>query len=157
MTDDVALARALLDRARRVLPLLAQEDRGPSLAALDVFLAGPSPATFLGAMRVLGEARRHRLLSREIAAATPGEHPAQRSLTGGLVALRRIPSIPGGVLDRLADLPLEADTRQRLLALAALTRTYEELATRVAAATEDMRQRMRKALPRGRARRAARV
>jgi hypothetical protein len=154
--SDAALARALLDRARRVLPLLAEEQRGVSLAAIDAFLAGPTPATFLGAMRVLGEARRHRLFSRPRPAA-PGEHPAQRGLSGGLSALRRIPGLPEGVLDRLADLPVEADTRQRLLALAALTRTYEELASRVAAATEDMRQRMRKALPRIRSRRAARV
>jgi hypothetical protein len=156
MSEPAALARPLLDRARRVLPLLPETDRGASLEAIDAFVAGPTPATFLAAMRILGAARRHHLLSRG-APAAPGEHPAQRSLTGGLIALRRIASLPAGVLDRLADLPLEPDTRQRLLALAALTQTYEELATRVAAATEDMRQRMRKALPRVRARRAARV
>jgi hypothetical protein len=153
---DAELAHALLDRAQRVLPLLPEEERTPSLEAIDTFLAGPTAATFLGAMRVLAEARRRQLLSRGIPAA-PGEHPAARGLSGGLCALRRIPGLPEGVLDRLADLPLEADTRQRLLALAALTRTYEELASRVAAATEDMRQRMRKALPRIRSRRAARI
>jgi hypothetical protein len=138
-----ALAIALLERARVTLGSLPAPARGPGLAGLDLFIADPSPSTFVAACRALAHTRRrHLLASRPAAAARP-------AITAAAAALRRVPALPGTLSDRLAaDLPTDHRTGQRLFALAALAQAYQELAGRVAADTEEMRQRFMRAAPR---------
>lgn len=137
------LARALLANAMAAFTVLPPERRGSSLAALDAFLAAPSPATFLAASRVLAESRRNRLLE---SAAAPA---LAQDFADGIAALRTLTSIPAELVDRLeADLPFDARTGRRLQALAALTRSYDELLSRVVADVEQMRKRFRHLAPR---------
>jgi hypothetical protein len=146
VADTVAiLARALFQHTLAAFKVVPELDRGPALAALDRFIAAPGPAAFLGAVRELREARR-RVLIESNAAGT-----LRRALAGGIEALRRVRGVPAGIADRLAtDLPLDALTGQRMFALVALARSYEELAGRVAADTEEMRRRYQAAPPRKR-------
>jgi hypothetical protein len=140
--ETARLARVLLQRAQAVLRLLPRPEHGGALAAPSMagFLASPGPSTFVAAMGDLAQQRR-RFLLRRAALVTPG-----RTRAAGVAALRRVRGLPAGVADRLAaDLPEDRRARQRLLALEALVRVYEELAGRVAAETEDMRQRFRDA------------
>jgi hypothetical protein len=138
-----ALAIALLERARVTLGALPEAARGPGLAGLDAFIANPAPSSFVAACRALSEARRrHLVASRPPARARP-------AITAAAAALRRVPALPGALSQRLAaDLPADHRTGQRLFALAALARAYEELAGRVAADTAEMRQRFMQAAPR---------
>ena len=138
-----ALARALAEKAVLAFQTVPDGERGPALAALDRFLAGPAPSTFLAAVRELSQARRRVLIERTASATL------QRARADGLRALRDVPGLPATLIDRLqADLPLDVRSGQRLLALAALARAYDELEGRVAADNDEMRQRLREAFPR---------
>jgi hypothetical protein len=138
-------ARVLLARAQAAFRLLPESARGPALAGLDQFLANPAPGSFLAAARALSRTCRHHLLaSRPPARSRP-------AVTAAAAALARVPALPRGLCQRLvADLPTDARTGQRLFALAALARAYDELAGRVAADTEQMRQRFMRSPPRRR-------
>lgn len=146
MTGEVArFARLLATRARSLASLARSPREVGALidGALDPFLADPRPSTFVAAMRVLGEERR-RLLSQRPAAARPREAPPP-PVSAGVDGLRRTAALPASVTGRLAGLPPDRRARQRLLALSALVRAYEELAARVAADTEEMRRQFRDA------------
>jgi hypothetical protein len=131
-----ALARALLPVVLRSLRAAGREPE-PALAALDHFLARPAPSTFLQAMRQLRQAEGRRLIE------STARPTLLRARQAGLAALREVPGLPPPLLDRLAaTLPADARGGQRLLALAALARSYHELAVRVAADTDEMRRRL---------------
>jgi hypothetical protein len=71
----------------------------------------------------------------------------RRAFTDGVAALRA--AVPGPLADRItAELPLDARAGQRLQALAALATAYEELSSRVAADSDEMRRRLRAGAPR---------
>jgi hypothetical protein len=143
--DTALLARVLLRHALEAFKVVPDNARGPSLAALDRFIAAPGPAAFVGAVRELRVARRQLLIQ------SHGAGTLRRAFDGGIDAFRQVPGIPSAVADRLAtDLPLEALTGPRLQALASLAQAYEELAGRVAADTEEMRRRYQAAPPRKR-------
>ena len=146
--DNAILARALLSHAVAAFKAVPEQARGLAIHALDRFLARPSPAAYVAAARELRESRRRYLLE------SRGGGILRRALVGGGAALSEVTSLPSVVADRLAaDLPADALTGQRLQALASLARAYEELASRVAADTAEMRRRYqsapRKRRPRG--------
>jgi hypothetical protein len=136
-----ALAPALLRHAVAAFAVSPEQARGPALHALDQFLAAPSPAAFLAAARVLRDLRRASLIE-----ATAGA-TIRRSFADGLAALGSA-GLPPELVERLAELPVEARAGQRLQALAALVRTHDELAGRVAADASDMRRRLLESAPR---------
>jgi hypothetical protein len=136
-----ALAPALLRQAVTAFAAIPEEGRGPALVSLDQFLAAPTPASFLAATRVLRDLRRASLIE-----ATAGA-TMRRSFADGLAALRAA-GLPPALVERLAHVPLEARAGQRLLALAGLARAYDELASRVAADSDEMRRRLRESAPR---------
>ena len=150
--DVAGLAAALLPRAMAAFAVVPPADRGTSLAALDQFLAAPSPAKFLRAARLLDEARR---------AATVNQ--AARTTVGRLFAegtdmLRAVPGLPAEITAQLAaELPVDARAGRRLTALATLLQGYEELLGRVVADTEEMRRRLRPGARRGMRRDRARL
>jgi hypothetical protein len=142
-SDAAPLARALLDQALLTFRSVPEAERVPALTAIDSFLSGPSPSRFLAAIRLLAQARRRLLIDRTASTTL------QRARADGLSALRDVPGFPGHLVDRLeATLPADPRSGRRLMALAALARSYQELAGRVAADTEQMRQRLRDAFPR---------
>ena len=144
-----ALAAALFGHALAAWRVVPAEERGAALGALDRFIAVPGPARFLAAVRVLDQARRRCLV-----AATAGA-TLDRAFADGLAAVRAVPGLPTDLIERLAGLPVDPRAGQRLHALAALARTYQELGARVAADTDEMRRRLREAAPRrGHARRS---
>lgn len=143
---EAELARALLAHAARAFRVLPEIRRAEPIAAIDDFLAHPSPARFLAAVRVLGATRRRYLLE------SRGEGTLRRARADGLAALRAVPGLPAAMLARLdADLPLDVRSGSRLHALAALARAYDELAGRVAADMNEMRRRLQPAIRRARA------
>ena len=87
------------------------------------------------------------MLIERTAAAPCAARPA-----GGSRPCARCPGFPSALADRLAaDLPLDAlHRRSGCSPWSALARTYEELAGRVAADTEEMRRRYQAAPPRKR-------
>jgi hypothetical protein len=134
-------ARALLPLAASAFRALGGADRAVASEALDAFLIAPGPATYLSATRVLASLRRRALIG---GAARP---TMRRSLDEAVSALRAAVGAP--LADRIAtDLPLDARTGQRLQSLAALATAYEQLASRVAADTDEMRRRLRAGAPR---------
>jgi hypothetical protein len=143
MTDNARLARALLGQAAATFRVVPDGARGGALAELDRFLAAPAPATFVAAARVLRDVRRSALIER-----TAGS-TMRRAFTDGVAALRAVPGLPSPLVDRIvSDLPVDARAGQRLLAVAALARAYDELASRVAADSDEMRRRLRDSAPR---------
>lgn len=131
------LARALLTRVVRTFRAHAAAAEPKVLAGIDAFVARPGAATYLGASRLLHRAVRDRLLDRV------GGASMQRSFAEGIAALRETPGLPAALVERLeADLPRDARAGQRLIALAALARSYDALLGRVLADTEQMRQRV---------------
>ena len=156
-SDGARLARALLPHALLAFRTSAgsgsgsgsgtgtgtEDQRGPALAALDAFLADPLPSRFLAAARELGQLRRRTLIERD------ARGTLQRARSDGLSALREVPGVPATVVDRLeAGLPADLRSGPRLRALVDLARSYQELASRVVADTEEMRRRLRQAYPR---------
>ena len=145
MTADAAapLARALLPLLRETLAVVPDADRGPVLGAVDAFVASPVPSRFLAAVRELRQARARALIELH------GGGTLQRARAAGLAALRDVPGFPGELVDRLQDcLPTDLRSGPRLQAVAVLARSYHELAARVTADSEQMRQRLREAYPR---------
>ncbi|HEY0707702.1 MAG TPA: hypothetical protein VGG33_12945 [Polyangia bacterium] len=135
--DVAALARALLPRAVSALRTLSPDDRGPSLAAIDGFLAEPGPASFLRAARLLREAQQAGALAKH------GRGSLDRLLAEGAVRLKAVPGLPAPIASEIiATLPLDARAGRRLAAVAMLLETFEELQSRVATDTAEMRQRL---------------
>ena len=133
-----ALARALLGRARALLPRLPPAARATPLLALDRFCASPAPAAYVAAARALAAAQRDLLIERIAGSGL------RRRFAAGLESLRACDAVDQTTVDRLAaDLPIDARAGDRLAALAALAATWDELAGRVATETERMRQRLR--------------
>ena len=128
------LARELLRRALRVLPEVPDTERGPALAAIDEFLAAPSPASYLCATRALIEARRTRALSR-VRAAQAGYARAR-----GLDAVRR--ELGSAAAEVLAAVPADDRAGLRLRALTLLAAAHRELAERVAGSSELLRRQL---------------
>lgn len=144
-TDTAVFARALLPRAVAAFSVVPPEDRGPALAAIDQFLARPSPASFLRAARQLNEARRAARLARA-ASTTVG-----RLFGEGITMMRSVPGLPAEVTQQLAnDLPMDGRSGRRLAALATMLKGYEELLGRVVADNEEMRKRLRPGVRRSR-------
>jgi hypothetical protein len=119
------LARALLRRTVRLFAAVPPEARGPSLAALDGFLAAPGPASYLQAVRVLGDA------ARAVRAAEAGEAFAERAHAHGLERVRALDWLEPATVEALDALPIDARAGQRLRALATLLEAHQQLAGRV--------------------------
>lgn len=145
--DDVAAyARRLLPGAQAAFQEVADHDSASLFAALDAFIAAPAPSTFVAAFRLLGEARRRRLMK------GPGGALLRRGFDDGVNALRGTTALPREITDLLAiHLPVDVRAGNRLRALAALATAYQELDERVAADT-DHRRRLWKSFPRRRPR-----
>jgi hypothetical protein len=130
------LAAALARRARRGLGTRLGAGREAALAALDAFLAEPSPARFLGAVRALAAAERaaaRRRLERG---------NAGRSFDQAIEALRAS-GLDADAVQRLADRPAEPRVGARLAALAALVSAHRELVGRAEAAARALRETLR--------------
>jgi hypothetical protein len=136
-----ALAAALLRHAVAAFAVSADDARGPALDALDQFVAAPSPAAFLAAARVLRDLRRESLIEKTAGATI------RRSFADGLAAVGGL-GLPPALVERLAEVPVEARAGQRLQALAVLVRSYDELAGRVAAEASETRRRLLESAPR---------
>jgi hypothetical protein len=132
------LARALLPRAISAFTLVPASERGPALAALDRFLAGPAPSTYLAAARHLRKAERAAALGKN------GGVTLGRLYDEGVTLLRDVPGLPPELLNEMTGaLPIDARAGRRLSALAELLGSYCELLGRVAADTDEMRRRMK--------------
>lgn len=128
-----SLAAVLYAQAKRTLPLLSDEARAPSLAAIDRFVAKPGPSAFLSASRELSTALRRCQFDRLLGAAS------RRRFQRGLEAVRAVPGLDGSIAEELGSLPLDGRAGRRLDALAALLTTHHELTGRVAAASDELR------------------
>jgi len=122
---EAALAGALLADALRLFRDVPEEARGPSLQAIDFFLAAPSPSRFVRAMREIRAARSRVRLARS------GAVLAQRQLDRALAALESMPALDEEMRALLAALPVDARASRRLDALCALLSAHDELAARV--------------------------
>lgn len=131
------LARDLLRRALAAFASVAPDDRGPALAALDLFLAKPGPATYLAAARVLSDARQARALRQ-----VRGAH-ADRAYSRGLETVRY--ELGAAAAEVLGAVPLDERAGLRLRALALLAAAHRELAERVAGSTEALRKQLARA------------
>ncbi len=129
----MTLARALYAHAARTLPLLDDEARVPSLAAIDRFVAAPSPARYLAASRALSAA------AREIRVAGLRAGASTRSWHRGMAAMTQVPGLDPALATELQSLPIDAAAGCRLEALAALLAAHHELTARVAAAADELR------------------
>ena len=152
------LARRLLRDALDTLATVAPSEREQTLAEVDQFLAQPSPARFLSAMRTLRQLRQaatlaHAHLSR-----------AEKDFARGLQTLRR--ELGAQLADALAALPLHDDSDAeessasspagrvrwpsagagvRLRSLALLLAAHHELSDRVAGRADALRQHLTRA------------
>lgn len=133
-TEHGALARDLLRRAVTAFYAIAPAERGPSLVALDAFLARPAPATYLAAVRVLAEARSAGAL-RQVRAARAGY-----ALARGLETVRR--ELGADTAEVLGAIPTDDRAGMRLRALALLAAAHRELAGRVAGSAELLRRQL---------------
>lgn len=147
-TEHGVLARDLLRRAYACFATVSPQERGPALAALDEFLAGPGPATYLAAARILADARRKGAL-RQVRAAQAGY-----AMVRGLDAVRR--ELGSAAAEVLAAVPADDRAGLRLRALALLAAAHRELAERVAGGAEILRMKLARAQERSPAPRAQR-
>lgn len=131
------LARELLQRALAAFAAVAPDDRGPSLAALDAFLAAPGPVTYLAAVRTLSDARQARAL-RQVRGAYAG-----RAFARGIETVRY--ELGAATAELLATVPMDERAGLRLRALALLSAAHRELAERVAGSTEMLRRQLARA------------
>ncbi|MBL9002770.1 MAG: hypothetical protein JNJ46_00920 [Myxococcales bacterium] len=155
------LARSLLCEAMAAFAQIPDADRTPALVALDGFVAAPSPASFLSAVRTL----RH--VKQECALRQARLSRAEQEFLRGLDRVRREISVE--VADVLSALPVfeeasapasppGAETARpsnaqrrasgagtRLRALALLAAAHQELADRVAGSAEKLRQHLARA------------
>ncbi len=151
------LARRLLRDALDTLATVAPSEREQTLAEVDQFLAQPSPARFLSAMRTLRQLRQ--------AAALAHAHlsRAEKDFARGLETLRR--ELGAQLADALAALPLHDDSDDeraasspagrvrwpsagagvRLRSLALLLAAHHELSDRVAGRADALRQHLTRA------------
>ena len=151
------LARRLLRDALDTLATVAPSEREQTLAEVDQFLAQPSPARFLSAMRTLRQLRQ--------AAALAHAHlsRAEKDFARGLETLRR--ELGAQLADALAALPLHDDSDHeraasspagrvrwpsagagvRLRSLALLLAAHHELSDRVAGRADALRQHLTRA------------
>lgn len=132
--DAARLSRDLLQRAVVAFATIPDDERGPSLTALDAFLARPGPAAYLAAVRILDEARRHFSL-RQLRLSRAGYARAR-----GLDTVRRELGVE--LAETMAQIPGDERTGLRLRALALLSAAHRELAGRVAGSTEQLRKQL---------------
>jgi hypothetical protein len=134
-------AAALLRQVARVLRLVPEGEQAAALAPLEGFLAAPRADTFVAATRALAQLTRahatRRLLSRH----------DDRLFRRGLDAVRGVAGAGPDYAEVLADLPMDARTGQRLLALAQLLSAHAELTGRAAAAFRAIRRKLEPSAP----------
>jgi hypothetical protein len=134
-------AVALLGQVRHALRSVPPADLGEAFAALDGFVATPRGDTYLAAVRALRAAR-----ARQASARLRGLH-AGYLFRRGLEAVRALPGAGPGHAEILADLPMDARTGRRLLALAQLLEAHAELSGRAAATFRELRRKLEAASP----------
>jgi hypothetical protein len=126
------LARALLDKAARLWRTVGADE--PALAAIDDFVATPSPSRYLRAARLLTAA------ARAARAARLDATFAGRAFDHGLARLQALPYLDAARAADLAATPLDPRAGHRLTALAMLLEAHHELAARVRRVDADRRQ-----------------
>jgi hypothetical protein len=123
--DHGRFAAELARVAARTLPELAGAERHQAIAALDQFLAAPSPSRYLAAARTLADCRRATRARRL------GESLAVKAHARALGRLRELPFLDDETSAALESLPIDIASGRRLLALAALLDAHAGLAARV--------------------------
>jgi hypothetical protein len=125
MSDAARLGAALFTLTERTWPALSHDARGATLAALDAFVAGPSPARFVAAARALADARRR----------TRGERIdallGERTFARGVARLADVGFVDDETRAALVAQPHVAAAGRRLGALAAMLDAHAELAARL--------------------------
>jgi hypothetical protein len=124
------LAAALLRDAIRLHRDVPEAAQTSSLAAIDAFLAAPSPSGYLRATREIRAALQRTRLE------VSGRVLAQRQLDRALGQLETVPSLDADMRTQLASLPVDIRASRRLDALCALLSAHDELAARVRARKE---------------------
>jgi hypothetical protein len=130
------LAAALLRLAQRTLEATPAGEHEEVLATIDAFVAAPSAATNVASTRVLHELRRRHVTRKLLA------NSDDRLFRRGIEAVRQVPGLPVEQADTLANLPMNARTGQRLLALAQLLEVHRELQGRAVAAGREIRRKL---------------
>lgn len=128
-----SLARHLLPLAAAALSATREEERSPLLAALDAFLAAPSPSRFLAAWRTLSAAQDRGASARLRLAADERALPFARDRVARSGVLSR------HAAEALQGIPADGATAARLRALVLLVEARAELAGRVEAAVAERR------------------
>ena len=136
-----AYAGALVRQVARVLRLVPAAERDAVLAPIDAFLAAPRGDTFIAASRALAALQRAHATRKLLAL-----HD-DRLFRRGLDAVRGVSGAGPAYADVLADLPMDARTGQRLLALAQLLEAHAELTGRAAAAFREIRRKLEPSAP----------
>jgi hypothetical protein len=131
-----SLAGALLRRAVATFRVVPPEQREPALAAIDAFLADPTPARLVASSAVLGAVRR--AAESKAARATIARHGFER----GLASISAVPGVPEAIVQALQNVVVDARTGARLEAIAALLIAHRELAGKAAAETLALRRRL---------------
>ena len=131
-----AFAEALLHQVDRALASVPAAELEHALATVDAFLAAPRAETFLTATRALRLARARR------ASDTLTSLHDDRIFRRGLEAMRALPGLDPEQAAALGDLPVDARTGKRLLALAQLIEAHLELSGRAAAAFREIRRKL---------------
>ncbi len=119
------LATALARLARRVWPALDAAERAAGAAAVDAFVAAPSPASFVAAARTLVRARQAR--QTEALQEVWGE----RAFARGAARLAGLDFLDDALVATLTAQPRDAASGRRLTTLAALLEAHAELAARL--------------------------
>lgn len=130
--DVPRLALALARVVVRVWPELDDEERADGAAAIDAFVAAPSPAQLVAATRILREAR----LRRRSAALTA--QLGARTFARAVAKLDAVPFLDDELRATLTAQPADGPHGRRLSALADLLTAHAELAARLRAADAAM-------------------
>jgi hypothetical protein len=128
VADDGRLAARLATLAARAWPELVAETRPAAVAALDAFIAAPSPSRFVAAAHALAAA------VRQSRAARFDARLGERRFRRGLERLDALPFVDDATRAALADQPHTGAAGRRLAALAALLEAHAELAARLRSA-----------------------
>jgi hypothetical protein len=119
------LATALAHLARRVWPALAPAERATATAAVDAFVAAPTPASFVAAARTLVRVRQ----ARQTGALQ--EVWGERAFARAAAQLADLGFLDDALVAAVTAQPRDAAAGRRLSTLASLLLAHAELAARL--------------------------